>query len=180
MTVGSNCLGPVLLREQSSVAINPEGQVVRDKILTGRSDVERVEVVEVVLELSSLLGIDRAVGRELTVSEDVFPDLIGHLLRGNTKRTGVLAEHVFVEEVGDSVVGHVDGRVRERLDKPDRVPRELRTETVRSSARPLVEPIEDTLKGVSGLVLVSVELIKEPNCCVSTVFTGVWYYKALT
>lgn len=172
MTVDPDSLGPLFLREESSVTVNPEGQVVRDKILTGRSDVERVKVVEVVLELSGLLGVDRAVRRELTVSEDVLPDLVGHLLRGNAKRAGVFAKHVLVKEVGDSVVGHVDSGVRERLDKPDRVPREFRTETVRSSACPLVEPVEDTHKGVSGLVLVGVELIEKPNSYVSTVFAG--------
>lgn len=180
VTVDPDSLGPLLLREESSVTVNPEGQVVGDKILTGRSDVERIKVVEMVLELSGLLGVDRAVGRELTVSEDILPDLVGHLLRGNAKRAGVLAEHVLVKEVGDSVVGHVDGGVRERLDKPDRVPREFRTETVGSSARPLVEPVEDTHKGVSGLVLVGVELIEKPSSYVSTVFAGGRYDEELT
>lgn len=151
--------------------------MVRDKIFIGRLDVERVEVVEVVFELSSFFGIDRVVGRELIVSEDVFLDFIGYLFRGNIKRFGVFVEYVFVEEVGDSVVGYVDGRVGERFDKLDRVLREFRIEIVRLSVCLLVELIEDIFKGVLGFVLVSVEFIEEFNCCVSMVFIGVWYYK---
>lgn len=68
-----------------------------------------------------------------------------------------------MEKMSDSVVRHVDGRVRKRLNEELRVPRNPRTKTVASRARPLLEPSEDTLESISGLGEVGVHSSKEPE-----------------
>jgi len=56
-----------------------------------------------------------------------------------------------LKKVGDGIVGHVNRRVRERLDEELLVPRDPRSETVRPRASPLLEPIENCLESVPRL-----------------------------
>jgi hypothetical protein len=52
-----------------------------------------------------------------------------------------------MEEVGDGVIGHVDGGVREGLNQPSLVPWQTGTEAIGTAAGVLVEPIQRADKG---------------------------------
>lgn len=61
----------------------------------------------------------------------------------------VVPKHVaLLQNVGDCVVGHVDGRVRERLHEELRVPGDLCAEAERPRARPVLQPAQRVLKRV--------------------------------
>ena len=163
VAVGTDGLGPVLAGEEGDVVVQPEGQVVGDEILAGDTDVEGIEVLELAAHrVESLLGDaglgDQVVG-QLGAAEDVVPDLVNHLLSANVALTLLATEEVLVQPVSDSVVGHVDGRVRKRLDKEVVVPRKLGAETVGTGASPLLEPADDALEGVLGVGVVGVDAL---------------------
>lgn len=150
VSVGSHSLGPVLFAEKGGVDVDTEGQVVRDQVLSRRPDIHRVEVLVVVLELGGLFLFERLTLGEGSVSEDVSPNLISHLISGDTERSHFVAvDTALVEQVGDGVVRHVDGGVAQRFNEELRVPGKLGAETVASSTCPLVEPVQDGIKGVS-------------------------------
>ena len=67
-----------------------------------------------------------------------------------------------VQVVSDSVVCHIDGRITQTLHKELWVPRDLRTQPVRTRTRPLVQPRQDTLEAVSRLCIVRLHLRYEP------------------
>ena len=62
------------------MVVDTEGQVVGDEILAGRANIEGIEIVEGVLQLVEVRFGNIGVGGERTIAEDVFPDLIRHLL----------------------------------------------------------------------------------------------------
>lgn len=125
MSVRPDSSGPVVLGEDGSVDIDPECKMVGNQIFTRRSDIEGVEVLERVFQLSRFLLGDGRVGRVSTVTQDVLPHLVGHLFGSNTERTGLCAPLLLVQQVGHGVVGHVDGGVGKRLDEELRVPWEF-------------------------------------------------------
>ena len=106
----------------------------------------------------------RRVG-EGPVAEEVLPDLVRHLFRGNSSGTGLGAlQIVLVQELSDGVVRHIYGGVTEGFDEEVRVPGELGTETVSARTGPLVEPVEGLLECVTRFGGVSVHLSKQPVC----------------
>lgn len=149
--------------EDGGMDVDAEREMIVDQILAGGTKVHWVEVLEVVLELRGLLQRERSAFGVLTRTQNIVPDLIGHVFRSDAKTTGPSPEHVVVKQVRDSVVRHVDSRVRERFDQKFRVPRKLGPKSVRSSTRPLVQPVQNSLEPVSSLGKISVHLRQEPD-----------------
>ena len=79
------------------MVVDTEGQVVGDEVLAGRANVEGVEIVEGVLELVEVLFGNIGVGGERTIAEDVFPDLVCHLLSLDGQKTRLGAGEVACE-----------------------------------------------------------------------------------
>lgn len=104
MPIRPDCLGPMVLREDGSMDVNPEGKMVGNQIFTRRSDVERVEVLEGVFQLGSLLLCDRRVGRVRSGTKDILPHCVSHLVGSDTERSGSVAPLLLVQEVCDGVV----------------------------------------------------------------------------
>ena len=110
-----------------SVVVEEVGQVVGHQVLSRDSQVDRVPVLELPPHGLQLLPGDPAFGRQRRVlEEDEIPDFVGHLLRADLESVvaAVASEGVALQEVRDAVVGHVDGRVGQRLDQPTLVPEE--------------------------------------------------------
>jgi len=91
MTVRSHTDRPVLLGEEGDVVVNAEGKVVGNEVLARGTDVEWVEVGERTLQGFEFVFRDVGGLREGTRSEDIVPDLIGHLLDGDTQKSRGLA-----------------------------------------------------------------------------------------
>jgi len=81
----------VLFREESLVVINAEGEVVGYEVLPGGTDVEWVEVREGTSESFEFVFRDVGGLGEGARSEDVVPDLVGHLLNCDTQHPRGLA-----------------------------------------------------------------------------------------
>lgn len=69
------------------MVVQPEGQVVGDQVFAADTEIKRIEVLEISPHaLKSCLG-DAGLGdevvRELGSAEDVVPNLVDHLLRGD-------------------------------------------------------------------------------------------------
>lgn len=67
-----------------------------------------------------------------------------------------------MEQVGDCIVRHVNGRVGKRLDEELRVPGEFGAETMRPGTCPLVEPVKNRFETVSRFREESVHLREKP------------------
>lgn len=91
MAVRSHTEWPVLLREDSHVVVNAEGKVVGYEVLAGGTDVEWVEVHEGTSESFEFVFRDVGRLREGARSEDVVPNLVGHLLNCDTQQPRSLA-----------------------------------------------------------------------------------------
>jgi len=91
VTVRSHTEWPVLLREDSRVVINAEGKVVGYEVLAGGTDIEWVEVREGTSESFEFVFRDVGGLGEGARSEDVVPNLVGHLLNCDTQRPRSLA-----------------------------------------------------------------------------------------
>ena len=182
MTVRSHTEWPVLFREESYVVVNAEGKVVGYEILAGGTDVEWVEVREGTSEGFELVLRDVGGLGEGARSEDVVPDLVGHLLNSDTQwsrglsldvrynwkssaKTEVPSEGCkrTVQKVSDGIIAHIDRRVTEALDQELRVPRQPRTKPIGSRASPLVQPVQSRLESVSGLNTICFHLLQEPG-----------------
>lgn len=61
-----------------------------------------------------------------------------------------------MQELSNSVVTHVHGRITQTFDQEIGIPGQLGAETVGPCARPLVQPVEGTIKGVTSLLVVQV------------------------
>ena len=109
------------------MVVEEVGQMVGHQVLSRDSQVDRVPVLELPPHGLQLLPGDPAFGRQRRVlEEDEIPDFVGHLLRADLESVvaAVASEGVALQEVRDAVVGHVDGRVGQRLDQPTLVPEE--------------------------------------------------------
>ena len=91
MPVRSHTEWPVLLREESDVVIDAEGKMVGDQVFAGGTDVEWIEVREGTSQRFEFVLRDVGGLREGARSEDIVPDLVGHLLDNNPQRSWGLA-----------------------------------------------------------------------------------------
>ena len=94
VTVRSHTEWPVLFREDSSVVVNAEGEVVGYEVLPRGTDVEWVEVREGTSESFKFVLRDVGGVGEGARSENVVPDLIGHLLNCDAQQPRSLALNV--------------------------------------------------------------------------------------
>ena len=98
------------------VVVERHCEMVRDQILTRDAHVHRVPERELAAEGTHHIRWDTS--GVLTPQEDVIPKVAVALLWRYVRRSAALPEHLAaLEEVGDGVVGHVDGRVGEGLDE---------------------------------------------------------------
>ena len=136
----------MLFWEESYVIVNAEGKVVGYEVLAGGTDVEWIEIREGTSESFEFVLRDVGGLGEGARSEDVVPDVVGHLLNGDTQWTKGLSLNVgynwkssaktkmpsnefkrTVQKVGDGIIAHIDRRVTETLDQELRIPGQLRT-----------------------------------------------------
>mmetsp|Transcript_41491 Transcript_41491/g.123989 ORF Transcript_41491/g.123989 Transcript_41491/m.123989 type:complete len:208 (-) Transcript_41491:1673-2296(-) len=162
MAVGAERARPVLAREDGGVRVEAEAQVVLDEVLSRHAQIKGVPVLKLAAHLCQGLLANRAVARQLLAQEDVVPHLVGHVLWLDRAAGGArLAVHVaLLQHVRHRVVGHVDGRIGERLDEEVLVPRHARAQTKGPRARPLLQPSKARNKLVLGLVAVRLQLIE--------------------
>lgn len=140
--------------------------MVRNQVLATDTHIQRVPVLKVTTHaLKGCLGdlglLQNLVGQP-SPAEDVVPDLVDHLLGGNLALALRPPEEVSMQPWNDGVVAHVDRRVTQGLDQESRVERQLRTQAIGSRACPLVQPVQNTDEGISGLGRVGVEVVLDP------------------
>mmetsp|Transcript_18986 Transcript_18986/g.64402 ORF Transcript_18986/g.64402 Transcript_18986/m.64402 type:complete len:699 (-) Transcript_18986:775-2871(-) len=163
VAVGVHAAGPHLgaVLPDGRVVVQAHGQVVGDEVLGRNAQVHGVPVLELALEHRQLLLRNAAarLGRERPAEEHVVEARVRQLGRFHAQGPRALAHNVALalEEVRDGVVGHVDGGVRERLDDPLVVPRQLRAEAEHARAGPLPEPAQRADKVLERLAAVGVE-----------------------
>ena len=177
MPIRPHTAGPLVLGEKSSVVVQAEGQVVRDEVLCRGADVQRIEVAEFVLECVCLfLGKGGRFG-EGAVAEDIFPNLVRHLVRCDTKRSRCRTLNVgyilsindrllimgrrTVEKLSNGVVAHIDGRVTKGLDKEGRIPRQFGTKSISPSTCPFIEPIQSLLESMASFRGIGIHLLQQ-------------------
>jgi len=146
------------------VIVQGHGKMVPDEIFGRDSHVHGVPEVELIPEaVQLLLAYVRVLGLvESGSEEDVVPSVNIQMFRADAKRADFLSVEVVLslELRGYSVVSHVNGRVRERLDNELLIPRDSGTQTESSRATPLLEPVQDKLEFVLGLGIVSFKFIR--------------------
>lgn len=163
MSVSTDAERPFSFGEKGGMDVDAEGEMVGDEILSRRSDVERIEVVILPLHHIYLLFRDCRVCRPRLITINIIPDCICHLFRCDTEGARRAAVDGALEEVGEGVVGHVNGGVGEGFDEELWVPREFGAEAIRARASPFVQPGEDTFEAISGFRVVGVCFGEEPR-----------------
>ena len=137
--------------------------MVPDQILARHTEVHGVPVVELILQRGELFLSDTyaLLGIVGLVEEDEVEGLDGQGVSGDARWAKLTTfKDTALEEMGNGVVGHVDGRVGQRLNDELLIPRDAGSETSSPGAAPLFEPFEDELELFLGLRVVSLEAIR--------------------
>lgn len=88
MSIRSHTLRPVFFSEKSSMYVDTESEMIGDEILSGGTNIERVEVGEFSFESVGFLETDGGVGVfERSVGEDVVPNFISHIGSVDSERS---------------------------------------------------------------------------------------------
>lgn len=114
-------------------------------------------------------------GIVLTMVKDVVPILDGHIFSGDVESTTLPSVEITLEEVGDSVVGHVDGGVTQRFDEVLFIPRQTGSQTEATGAAPVTEPLEGLDESILDEGVVSLEVLRSDpiNNSVSVVLLAI-------
>ena len=140
------------------VVVQAHGQMISDQVLARDPQVKWVPVLELVPHFVQVLLRHLEVGRVSAFFEDVVPALVAHVFGLNSEGSRLAAvEGTALEQVGDRVVSHVDRGIGEGLDQECVVPWEHSAQTLRPSAPPLLEPVENQVEFMLGLGVVGVE-----------------------
>ncbi|KAH3661532.1 hypothetical protein OGAPHI_006380 [Ogataea philodendri] len=157
VTITSDTLWPELLLEQGNVTVDEESQVVWNQIFSRNRHVCWIEV----FKLSShdvKLFLRNVTLNLVDVTEDIIPNVIGHLFNLDSKWSRNFSVDVLVEKMRHSVVGVVDSRVGKRFNKVLWIPWDSGSQTVTSRNSPVLQPVENTFKSVSALSAVCVQV----------------------
>lgn len=84
MPIRTHAEGELVLGEDRSMVIERECQVIWDEIFSGGTDVEWIEVVEFVFQSVGFFFWEWGWVGEGTITENVFPDLVCHLIWGDS------------------------------------------------------------------------------------------------
>mmetsp|Transcript_3412 Transcript_3412/g.5765 ORF Transcript_3412/g.5765 Transcript_3412/m.5765 type:complete len:309 (+) Transcript_3412:1259-2185(+) len=134
--------------------------MVPDQVLARHPQVEGVPVLELPPHRVQLLLRHFAALLVVSPLEDVLPAAVAHVLSLDADGSHLRAvDDSSLEVVGDGVVGHVDGGVREGLDLELFVPGQSGAQTLRPRAPPLLEPVDDELELVLRLNVVGLEVL---------------------
>lgn len=89
--------------------------------LTRYSKVQRIPVLELLPHrLQSFLTYVAL--HVISPGEDIVPDIVSHLLRLDIAQTPLSSKQVFMQIVGNVVVGRIDSTVTKRFDQKLLVP----------------------------------------------------------
>ena len=145
MTVAVIALGPELGfgLPDCGVVVQGHGQVIGDQILGADPQVHGIPVPELGSHLVERVGGNVALLGQWSIAENVIEDFFGKIGGIDLARRLVLVAGQIVsalQRIGDGVVGHVDGTVRQAFNDPDRIPREERSKSKHSCAGPFLQP----------------------------------------
>ena len=102
------------------------GQMVGNQVLAGDPEINWIPELKLSSHFAQFLFGNAAFGREFRVlKKDVIPDFIRHLFWLNPQFVVavVSTEGLALQEVGDCVVRHVDGGIRQRFNQPLFIPK---------------------------------------------------------
>lgn len=141
--------------------IEEEREMVGDKVLARYSKIKWIPLLELPPHRLQAGLRDFAGGHsliyEISSSKDIVPDFISHLFGFDIQQSRCIAENVLVEEVSGGVICDIYSAVFETFDKKLRVPRQLQSQSIRTCASPLVEPVEYTFESVFRLLCEGIE-----------------------
>mmetsp|Transcript_121739 Transcript_121739/g.289416 ORF Transcript_121739/g.289416 Transcript_121739/m.289416 type:complete len:287 (-) Transcript_121739:586-1446(-) len=142
------------------MVVKCHGQVILDQVLPGDPEVHGVPEPELFAHLVQSLLRDLAVLGVRPVQEDKVPHFIRQIRRLDAGRAALLPIQVAltVQQVGNGVVGHVDGTVRQGLDDELLIPRDLRSQAKGTAARPFLQPPDGVFEGLLDAVVVADEV----------------------
>ena len=125
MTIGSDSLGPFFFGEDVSVIVNEKCQVIVDQVLSRDSKVKRIKVLKFATKNLQSSFRNVTFGRIIRSQENIRPNIIRHILGINSGRPNSRTiKGSLMKQMSNSIIGHVDSRIRKRLNQPFRIPRQ--------------------------------------------------------
>jgi len=160
VTVTEETSGPEFaVFPNSGMIVKGHGEMVSDEILGGDSQIQRIPVLEVFSEDSQFIFRNSA--RLIrSIKEDVVPSVSGQIFMLDSEETSLSTFKITLDEVSNSVVSHVDGRIRERFDQELGVARKSSTQTEASGDTPFLKPADGFFEGLEDSIVISVEFVR--------------------
>jgi len=145
------------------MVVERHSQMVSNEILSRGTHVHRVPELKLMTHFTKefFSNIRASSGIVILSKENVIPSGLSHSFSLDSKRTSFLSIHVFrsLEEVRNSVISHINSRVRKRLNNKLLIPRELGSETNSTRASPLLKPVENMFKLFLSLIVVAFKAV---------------------
>eukprot|EP00128_Syssomonas_multiformis_P013492 Colp12_sorted_trinity150504_noHs@29463 len=159
MAVGTNRARPEFFLPNRAVCVEGEGEVVRNEILAGHTQIHRVPEPELIPETIQSLDRNLRVLGGCGTQEDVVPNFSGQLISTDVGGARARAiQNTPLQQMCDCVVRHIDGRIRQGLDQVLLIPRETGTQTKGTGASPLAEPPDCVVEQLLGRAVVGLKL----------------------
>mmetsp|Transcript_66053 Transcript_66053/g.157952 ORF Transcript_66053/g.157952 Transcript_66053/m.157952 type:complete len:222 (-) Transcript_66053:1837-2502(-) len=123
------------------MVVERHGEMVLNEVLAGNPQVHGVPELELFVHALQDLLLDLGLLRHGPLEEDVVPHLIRKVAWFDPLWAALRAiNDTSLENMGNSVVGHVDGAVRQRFDQELLVPWNAGAKTEGTTASPLSKP----------------------------------------
>lgn len=141
------------------MVVKRHGEMVSDEILSRDSQVQRIPVLEVFSKNSQFIFRNSA-SLVRSIQEDVIPGFTGQVFMRNVQKTSLSTFKITLDKVSNSVISHIDGRIRKRFNQELGVARKSGTQTEASRDTPFLKPANGFFEGLEDSIMISVEFVR--------------------